>query len=254
MREAYVKDIYRWLDSVAPFETAEAFDNVGLLIGSMDAPVRGIMVALDATETIVKEAAEKDVQLIVTHHPLMFHPIQHISADEHEGKVLSALLNHHMSLIAAHTNMDKTVYSGSACLAERLNLGAISQADDYIFMIDLHEAMPACDLEAYLEKNMGRKVMRFGHGDTAVNRLAVAGGAYDEGYSKARAFGAQALLTGEVRHHNAIAAAQSGMVLFEGGHFETEVPMIAPLCDGLQKALDGLECQVRVFCSLTPVY
>lgn len=254
MHEAHVKDVYRWLDSIAPFETAEAFDNVGLLIGSMDAPVRNIMIALDATEDIVNEAAEKDVQLIVTHHPLMFHPIQHISSDEHEGKVLSAILKHNMSLIAAHTNMDKTAYSGSARLAERLNLGTISKADDYLFMVDLYKPMPVNDMEAYLEKAMGRKVIRFGYGDTAISRLGVAGGAYDEGYIKARAFGAQALLTGEVRHHNAIAAAQSGMVLFEGGHFETEIPMIAPLCDGLQKALDSLEYHTRVFCSLAPMY
>lgn len=254
MREAYVKDIYEWLNGIAPFETAEGFDNVGLLIGSMDAPVRNIMIALDVTESIIGEAAEHDVQLIITHHPLMFHPVQHIFADEHEGRVLSALLKQNMSLIAAHTNMDKTAYSGSARLAEKLKLGPISRAGEYLFMIDLDKPVSAGELERYLEKKLGRKVIRFGDQGGKITRLAVAGGAYDEGFYEACTLGAQALLTGEVRHHNAIAAAQSGIVLFEGGHFETEVPMIEPLRDGLQKALDSLEYHVRVFCSTTPMY
>ena len=254
MHEAHVKDIYQWLDGVAPFETAEDFDNVGLLVGKMEAPVRNVLVALDATISVIEEAAQKGVQLIITHHPLMLRPIQRILWDTPEGQALTSLIKNNISLIAAHTNMDKTWHSGSACLAENLQLGQVSQADDYLFVIDLRKPLTAGELENYFEKKLSRKVIRFGNLNTVVYKLAVAGGAYDEGYESARSFGAQALLSGEVRHHNAVAAAQSGIVLFEGGHHETEVPMIKPLCQGLQKALDGLEYKVKVFCSSAPIY
>lgn len=254
MREARVKDIYDWLDSIAPFESAENFDNVGLLVGSMETRVRGILLALDVTGNVISEAVERGAQLIVTHHPLMFHPTQRIMPDVYEGAMLAGLLRHGIALIAAHTNMDKTPYSGSARLSEMLQIGTVSQGSDYLFMIHLAQPQSAGALEAHLENKLGRKIIRFGEAETTVCQLAVAGGAYDDGFALAQSLGAQALLTGEVRHHNAIAAVHSGMVLFEGGHYATEAPMLPPLCDGLQKALDSLEYHVQVFCSHAPVY
>ena len=67
-----VKDVYDWINEVAPFETAESYDNVGLLIGSMGSEISKILIALDATPAVVDEALKLNAELIITHHPLMF--------------------------------------------------------------------------------------------------------------------------------------------------------------------------------------
>lgn len=254
MGQAVVSDVLKWLDEIAPFETAEEFDNVGLLVGNINQQVQNVLVALDLTAEVIKEAKEQDIQLIITHHPVMFHPIQRILEDTYEGRLLSALIREGISLIAAHTNIDKTLYSGSASLARNLQLLEIKQEDDYLFIGTLPKAMRAQELEVLLEDKLNAKVIRYGRAQTLIERLAIAGGAYDEGWLMAAQAGAQALLTGEVKHHNAIAAAESGVVLFEGGHLQTEQPMVPYLAECLQKALNDLQYNVRVYTSEARAY
>ena len=80
-----------------------------------------------------------------------------------------------------------------------------------------------------------------------ISSLAIAGGADDGDWLAAKELSAQALLTGEVRHHNALAASMSDFVLFDGGHFGTEAPLVPFLANYLQKRLNDVQCNVRVF-------
>ena len=88
----------------------------------------------------------------------------------------------------------------------------------------------------------------------SVTPLAIAGGAYDEGYVQARQSGAQALLTGEVKHHNALAAAMEGFVLFDGTHWGTEQILVPHLAASLQKALSELKYSVNVYPSSAALF
>ena len=89
-------------------------------------------------------------------------------------------------------------------------------------------------------------VRLYGSPGKQIDTLAVGSGAYDEGYEEAMALGAQAYLTGEVRHHNALAAVAQGMVLLEGGHFATEAPGLHAFGCCLQKEINGLQYSVAV--------
>ena len=250
MPQLCVKDIYEWLNNIAPFDQSEEFDNVGLLIGRMDQAVSGVMVALDITPDVILEAAKANVNLLISHHPLMFQPIQRVLTNEYEGMLLSQIIQHGMCLIAAHTNIDRTTFSGSARLADVLNLHGTMHAEPYLFIGCLHDPQPAGRLEATLSDTLKTKVKRFGDPATEIHKIAIAGGAYSEGYLQAAKMGAQALITGEVRHHHAVAAAQSGFVLFEAGHHVTEAPMAAFLAECLQKHVNELKYNVRV-CALS---
>ena len=143
-KRASVKTVYDWLNEIAPFETAESYDNVGLLIGSMHAPVERILVALDATPAVVQEALDLDVQLIVTHHPLMFGGVKRLLYDAYEGGLITSIIQNGLHLIAAHTNLDQSSeLSGTACLARKLGLQNLRQ-EGFVFVGDLPEGeMPA---------------------------------------------------------------------------------------------------------------
>ena len=75
-----VKDILRFMGELAPFSLAESWDNCGLMVGDLDAPVRKIMAALDVTRPVAEEAAQQGVDCIVSHHPLIFHPLKAVTA------------------------------------------------------------------------------------------------------------------------------------------------------------------------------
>ncbi len=246
MYNATVKTIYTLIDEIAPFETQEEFDNAGLLVGSMQDPVQHVLLALDVTPAVVEEAMALGASLIVAHHPLMFHAIQSLSTDNYEGRLLHSIASAGLAIISAHTNLDQTPLSGAAQLARGLALVETTNPDRFLVSGRLSEAMDAQTVGRRIARLLGADVRMYGDPSTRIVRLAIAGGAYDEGWKAARQAGAEALLTGEVRYHNALEAAESGFVIFEGGHYHTEVCMMEALVQCLQKRLDDLQYNVAV--------
>ena len=102
-----VQDLYETIDRLAPFATQYDEDNSGLLVGSASQEVTGILFALDVSQRVIDEAVSLGVQLIVTHHPLMFSPIRALTDSDHEGRLIRRLTQENISLIAAHTNLDQ---------------------------------------------------------------------------------------------------------------------------------------------------
>lgn len=117
-----VKEVFAYLNAVAPFELAEEWDNVGLQVGSLDQYVTGIVVCLDAGGKAVQRAIELSPSLIVSHHPLIFKPLNSLITDDYPGRYLTALCKNTVSLIASHTNLDKAAGGVNDCLAQRLGL------------------------------------------------------------------------------------------------------------------------------------
>lgn len=113
-----VRDIYRFIDNLAPFSTAMDFDNCGLQVGSFDRPVSKVLLALDVTHDVVKEAKKSAVDLIISHHPVIFKPLRRILSDSVEYSLVRAGID----LISAHTNLDMAEGGVNTCLAQRLTL------------------------------------------------------------------------------------------------------------------------------------
>ncbi|MDO5023037.1 MAG: Nif3-like dinuclear metal center hexameric protein [Eubacteriales bacterium] len=248
MLKTSVKNIYDILNSLAPFDSAEEYDNVGLLVGDLEQEVSKILVVLDVTHQAIEKAVNIGAQLIISHHPLMFSPIRNITTASYEGDLIIKLIQHRISLIAAHTNADKTFLSGSAAVAEKLKLENIYQTEDpYIFIGTLTKEMTGKELNTLLEKLFNNKVILHGNENKKIRRLAIAGGAYSEGFVSAKKAEADAYLTGEIKHHHILEATAYDLVLFQGGHFETEYPMIEKLARCLQKELNQLQSKAEVY-------
>jgi dinuclear metal center YbgI/SA1388 family protein len=117
-----VRDIAHILEEWAPREIAWERDNTGIQCGNPSAPVHGILVALDVTEHVVREARRRQASLIVCHHPLLFHPLSSVDTSAGTGRLLADLLRQGIAVIAAHTNMDFVRGGTSFALAEVLGL------------------------------------------------------------------------------------------------------------------------------------
>lgn len=111
-------DFYRALENIAPFSLAESWDNPGLLVGSGEQPVRRALVALDATPPVIAEAKEQGAQLLITHHPVIFHKLGSVPADSPVYQAIRAGL----AVLCAHTNLDVARGGVNDVLAEILTL------------------------------------------------------------------------------------------------------------------------------------
>lgn len=235
-----VRTVYELINAIAPFETQLDYDNSGLLIGGMDRPVTGIIVGLDLSGALIDEAESAGCSLIVTHHPVMFQPVRRLLDDDPEQRLIQRVIRCGMSMIAAHTCFDLCQSGTNDTLAALIGLQDI-EASEFIRVGTLPEPMRADVLQAHLEARLGDRVRLMGSPDRLIRRVGLCTGAGSEFWPDALAMGAEAFLSGEIKHHHALAASASGLTMFECGHHATEEPGIFALADALQKQLDALQ-------------
>ncbi len=118
----HAQTLIGWLEKIAPKRFAEDWDNVGLLVGSLQKHVSRVMLTLDVTEEVVNEAVELDCQLIIAHHPIIFKPLKAVRTDLEQGKVIETLIKSDIAVYAAHTNLDVSPEGVNQVLAELLEL------------------------------------------------------------------------------------------------------------------------------------
>ena len=248
-----VHDFYLLLNKIAPFETQAEFDNSGLLVGSPAAEVSCVLLALDVTESVIDEAVSLGAQLIITHHPLMFSARQQLTDEDYEGRLIRRLIREDISLIAAHTNLDQAPCGINDTLAELCGLTEVT-GEGFFRSGLLPEAVTAAACAEELGRRLGTTVRLMGPEDAVIRRIGLCSGGGSDEWASAAEAGCDAFLSGEIKHHLALALADRGIVAFECGHFATEAPGIEVLAVALQKALPALECNVRVYVSEVPAY
>lgn len=125
------RDIAELIESRAPLKLSEEWDNVGLLLGSFEQEVKRIMVCVDVTSKIADEAVEKGIDLIVSHHPLIFKGLKRINKEDPKGKVIYRLIKNDISVYSAHTNMDVAHGGVNDQLAEIIGLKDVKKLRNY---------------------------------------------------------------------------------------------------------------------------
>lgn len=117
-----IRDIIETLEEWAPPGSAQDYDNVGLQVGNADRTVTTALVALDATPQVLREAEEIGAELVITHHPLLFRPLEGVTADDFVSSLALRFAEARIGLYSAHTNLDAAPGGVSFALAERLDL------------------------------------------------------------------------------------------------------------------------------------
>ena len=248
-----VHDIYVWLDEKAPFDTQLEYDNSGLLVGSPQQEITGILFALDATGPVIDEAVRLGASLIITHHPLMFSPVRRITDEDYEGRLISRMLENRLSLIAAHTNLDRAEDGINDVLAALCGLSDVS-GHDFFRTGTLDSPVSAQDYAHRLEEALATVVRVYGPAGQMISRVGLCSGGGGDSWTDASSSGCDAFVTGEIHHHVALAAVDAGLIVFECGHFATEEPGIRALAQALQNSMNTVKCNVGVYISGIPAY
>lgn len=230
----HIQEILAFLETIAPVGDAMDWDNPGLLVDAGGSDTDGVLVTLDITPAAVKAAGKAGAGLIISHHPVIFSPLRRLEA----GSIPLLLARAGITAFAAHTNLDKAAGGVNDRLAELLGLRAVVTAEDGLCRIgELPETMPAATFADRVAAVLGTAV-RF-RGDGPVRRVGVCGGA---GGSELPDLLGQidAFVTGEMKHHEWLAAAQAGVTVVDAGHYATEVPIVEVLAKRLREAFPGL--------------
>lgn len=243
-----VKELERLVGEIAPYELAEDWDNVGLLVGRADKTVTRVLTALDLTDDVIKEAKALGAQAIVTHHPIMMDARRRMTDADREGRLLLALAENGIAHIAAHTNFDSAPGGVNDTLLAQMGAKNV-RGEGCVRMGDVEAGTTFGALCARAQRRLHAAVRAYGAADTPVVRLGCCSGAGGSLFPEAAALGADCFITGEIKHHVALEAMDAGVCVIEAGHFETENPACEVMANALQNASDALKYNVTVFCS-----
>lgn len=244
-----VRQVYEAMQAIAPLELAEHWDNPGLLV-DCGGQVHRVLAALDITPEVVAEAAAKQCEMIVSHHPVIFDPLKKIGPQDVPFQLMQAGI----SAICMHTNLDAAEGGVNEVLAGIFGMrdwevfadgcGRVGEVDPIAVPELARKAQAVLGGRCNRPRSGPAVQVKFADTGKTVRRLAVISGAGGSMFEDALAVGADCLLTGEANHHAAIDAVRLGLSLVAAGHYATEFPVCAAIADRLHAAFPELEVRV----------
>lgn len=234
-----VKDIFGFLAERYPLDTACDFDNTGFLVGDSNSEVKKALVCLDCDITAIEKAKELGCNLIVTHHPVIFGGLKSIT----ENSIVYKLIKNDIAVISMHTNLDIANDGVTVRLCEALELKNIKPfVAENGFALRSAEAdgLAPQDFAALIKEKLNFSV-RYVAGERNINRVLVCSGSGGEFLKEAISFDFDALLTADIKHNVFIDAVNSGVSVFDGGHYATENVIVKPLSELLANNFKEIE-------------
>lgn len=238
---ATVKDVYDFIDSIAPFNAQEEWDNSGLLVGDEDAEVTKILFALDVTTNVINQAVEFGADLIITHHPVIFKPVSNVLSNS----LIYKLINNNIAIICAHTNYDKAIDGVNDILCKTVGFNSFVKVEDTCLNVGSFERAISTRNFVNHIKNVLGGVVRYNSLEKDIKTVAVCSGSGSDYLSLAKELQFDALLTGDASHHAFLDADEMDIVLVAAGHFETENIAMQPLMNKIIEKF-GVVCKLAV--------
>ena len=235
-----VIDFYKFIDTIAPFETQENWDNSGFLVGDGNKEVEKVMVALDVTEPVLNEACEKGARLIISHHPVIFGALKEI----HPNNIAFLAAEKGIAVISAHTCLDIADGGVNDCLATALGLNNIVKVDDgegLMRMGELDVSLSCIDFVKYVAEKLNVGGIKYTPTEKIIKKVAVCGGSGGDLYPAAISAGADAYITANIKHNLFIDMRRDNFCVLDAGHFCTENTVIEPLAHKIKAAFPDTE-------------
>ena len=239
-----VRDVTSVIEAFAPLSLQESYDNAGLIVGRADDEVNKALLAVDVTEDVIAEALEEGCDMIITHHPIVFHPMKRFNSASQTERCVELAIRHGIVLYAAHTNLDSTPHGMSWRVAQILGLKNVevmqpTSADGAGFGV-IGELKESIDSQLFMRRVLelfNVKVLR--HSDLVVpkiSKVAICTGSGGSFIDLARSSGADIYLTADLKY-NDFMRHENSIILADMGHFESEYCAIQLLFDILSKNL-----------------
>ena len=245
-----VRDIFEFINTVAPPYMKESWDNVGLNCGRRDKEVKTILVALDPFQHVCQEAVDIGADLLVTHHALLWNP-GFITDETQQGKNTLFLIEHGIPCINAHTNLDLAPGGVNDTLAKVLGLtdvqvvdpkGTDAEGREYgLLRCGFVEEQPLETFLQQVKEALGCPGLRYADGGKKVHKVCVGGGACGSELMDAYKAGCDTFVTSDVKYNQFWDAKDLGMTIIDAGHYYTENPVVQVLADKIQQVFPEIK-------------
>jgi len=249
-----IKEVLHALEQFAPLPLQEDYDNAGLQVGLTETEVSGALLCLDVTESIVEEAIEKGCNLIVSHHPLIFHKLSQLTDEDYVQRVVLKAIKNDVAIISMHTNLDAVEGGVNYKIAEKMGLVNTRFLGTHKFVNgrnggegligEFSVPMAADDLVLLLRNKFDvesvqcNQLLRRG-----ISKVAVCGGAGSFLLDEAVKAGADAFVTGEMHYHEYFGHEQEIQICVIG-HYQSEQYTSEILRDVIEGACTGVKCEI----------
>ena len=244
-----VRELYAFLEEKMPRSLSCDWDNDGLMVCPDDTKeVRRVLVALDITAAVAEQAIKEGYDLVVSHHPLIFHPLKAVAPGEATVNKVIRLLTSGVSAMSFHTRLDAVTGGVNDVLANAIGLQNVTpfgkDGEEIGRIGTLPTAMALKDFAALVKEVTGAPYVQISDAGKLVSRVAVLGGGGAGESGAAAAAGADTYLTGDLRHDQLPEAPERGMNLVEGGHFFTENLVCNRICEMLYEADANIKADI----------
>ena len=231
-----IREIADAIEQYAPLRLQEEWDNAGIQVGNPDAEITGVLLCTDATEAVVAEAIERGMNLVISHHPLIFHGLKKIMGRTPVERTVAMAIKHDITIYSAHTNMDSAWQGVSFRMAEKLGMTDVHFLDDNPVPPygEQESASAGCGVIGDIKPATALEVLQrvkeafevgavrySGDGGSMVSRVALCGGAGGFLLDKAVEAGAQLYITADMRYHDFLDNSKR-IVVADIGHYESE--------------------------------
>ncbi len=221
-----ISQIIELIESYAPIEIADENDRpkVGLQLGSRKGECTGVVTCLDATLEVLESAVENGCNMVVSHHPMIYYPLQKIDEDEAKGKAIAYALRNGITVYSAHTNFDKCEIGTNASLVKMFD-GKILETMGCAFLVEIAPTTTRELAKKVAEALSDKSVKLIGDSDKLVSKVVVCsgggGGAYSYlGYAMANA---DVYISGDMPHHVYMDTLAAGFTCIEYSHYSSEI-------------------------------
>ncbi len=247
------------IEAFAPLSLQESYDNAGLIVGRADDEVHKALLAVDVTEEVLAEAVAEGCDMVITHHPIVFHAMKRFNSASQTERCVEEAIRRGIVLYAAHTNLDSTPNGMSWRVAQMLGLENVSvmqptNAEGAGFGVvgELPTLEKSGDFMRRVMECFDVKALR--HSDVVkseIRKVAICTGSGGSLIDDARKAGADIYLTADLRY-NDFMRHENAIILADMGHFESEYCAIQILFDILSKKIPIFAVRKSV-CSRNPV-
>lgn len=235
-----VKDIIAAVEEFAPAGIQAEYDNTGLQVGSPEQEVHGVLIGFDCTAALVEEAVSKGCDMILTHHPLIYHPLRNLYPEDPGSAAVIAAVKNGVAVYGCHTSADKTAGGVSFALAAKMGLQdvrVLAPEDGGVgfgAVGDLPAELPAEQVVQLIKRALHVPYVRTSAIlEEPVKRIAVCGGSGTSLIPAAIKAGARMYVCGDISYHYFFQP--EGFMVVDAGHFETEVEITKVLLSVIRK-------------------
>lgn len=261
-----VKDVIKIMETIAPPKLAESYDNVGLMVGDKDGEVTKILVALDVTLEVINEAIEKQCNLILTHHPILFLKPKTITTDTLLGKKIIKLIENKINVYSSHTNLD-AVENGLNDIATELlgydnhrvlevNKSIENNNNGVGRVIKVNSPLTLIELCNKIKEKYNAPFVRYaGNKDKEIKTIALINGSGEDYFSLAAKSGCDCIITGDTSYHHVSDIVEDNIAVIDAGHFITEWPAMKLIGKKLNNIIKDMGYNDKVIistCSFDP--